>query len=148
MTQKRGGKLRMRGHSCGNADVTNSQRGVECKLILAREEREREREISISSLLPSSPLHTARSVFASETDILYSRNATPSPILVALMMLVSSLAMATALRPLSPWRAGGTSHISTFVVSSPSLTRKINYCFSFLRFLPKNHSRFYAIVVE
>ena len=142
MTQKRGGKLRMRGHSCGNADVTNSRRGVECKLILSQEERERDFNLF------SSPLHTARSVFASETDILYSRNATPSPILVALMMLVSSLAMAMALRPLSPWRASGTSHISTFVVSSSSLTRKINYCFSFLRFLPKNHSRFYAIVVE
>ena len=33
----------MRGHSCGNADVTNSRRGVECKLILSQEERERER---------------------------------------------------------------------------------------------------------
>ena len=95
----------MRGHSCGNADVTNSRRGVECKLIISQEERERERE-RFQSLLFSSPLHTARSVFASETDILYSRNATPSPILVALMMLVSSLAMAMALRPLSPWRAG------------------------------------------
>ena len=88
------------GHSCGNADVTNSRRGGECKPIPSRGERWRKGDFNLISL-------TARSFFASETtewaDILNSRNATPpSPILVAFIRPPHPTALAMALRSLFP----------------------------------------------
>ena len=115
------------GHSCGNADVTNSQRGGECKLIPSRGERERERENEkgrFQSHLPhGSFIFCERDGCAA--GILNSRNATPSPILVAFILvspaalpaLIPGRTLAMALRSLFPCPV---LTVSAFEVSSSS----------------------------